>query len=127
MPIDILNDDLQTAMKKLKARENSFIQVEAISNLGSWEIDLKTNKSVWSDQSFKIYGLDKESTEPTLELFLSHVLPEDLSKAKQTLHEAMKTGEVTSFECRVKDTKNNILNILINGQVIFDEDKTPSN
>ena len=68
MPIDIKNDDLDTAIKKLKARENTLRQLEAVSKLGSWEVDLQTHKSIWSDMSYKIYGISKE-TPVTLEFF----------------------------------------------------------
>jgi len=101
MPIDILKDDLATALKKLKAKENSFILLENITKLGSWEIDLVTKKSIWSDQSYLNYGYKVGEVEPTLELFLSHLVPEDLPRAQQTLAKIMQSGEVESFECRV--------------------------
>ncbi len=126
MPIDIQNDDLQTAINKLKARENSFKQLESISKFGSWEVDLKTKKSIWSDQSYKIYGLDKETTEPTLELFLSKLVPKDLHKAQISLGKAMQNGETTTFQSQIIRTDGQLIDILINGQVIFDEQGDPS-
>ena len=54
MPIDIKNDSPEIALKKLKARESVLRQFEEIAALGSWEIDLKTKKSTWSDESYKI-------------------------------------------------------------------------
>ena len=126
MPIDIDNDDLQTAILKLKAREDSLKQLESISNLGSWEVDLKTNKSVWSDQSFEIYGFDKDKTEPTLELFFSVLFEEDILKAQTSLAHAMKTGDVTTFHARIKRADGTKRDILLNGKVIFDEQNMPS-
>lgn len=126
MPIDILKDDLKTALSKLKAREDSLKRVESISHLGSWEIDLKTKKSIWSDQSYKIYGFDKNEVEPDLALFFSRVMPEDLVNAHKTLQQAMTSGEVTTFECRIKRANGDIANLVINGQVIFDENNIPA-
>ncbi|MCD4668183.1 MAG: EAL domain-containing protein [Sulfurimonas sp.] len=126
MPIDTKTDDLQTAIDKLKAREDSFRQLENISKLGSWEINLKTNKAIWSDQSFKIYGLDKASTEPSLELFISHLVPQDIPRAQTILADAIKNGKVTTFQSKIKRADGKIIDILVNGQVVYDEQQIPS-
>jgi len=125
VPIDIKNDTLEIAIKKLKAREDSFKQFETISNLGSWEINLQTKQSIWSDNSYKIYGLDKEKTKPSLELFLSHVVKEDLEGVQTAIQTAMQTKKVTTHECRIKKTDGEVRNILMNGEVILDENGVP--
>ncbi|MBU1659325.1 EAL domain-containing protein [bacterium] len=126
MPDNELQDTLNTAILKLKAREDAFKQFESISNLGSWEVDLKNHKTLWSEQTYKIYGLNKEDLTPTLEYFLSHLVEEDLPRAQKALHEAMIYGAVTSFECRVKRDDGKVLNILLNGKVVYDENNIPS-
>ncbi len=123
MPIDIENDSLDIAIEKLKAKEESLTQLEAISNFGSWEVDLKTNKSIWSDQSYMIYGLDK-SVEPTLELFLSYIIPQDLTKVQKAIQEGMVSGEVTSIKCKIKRDDGDVISILLYGKAIY-EDKIP--
>ncbi len=125
MPIDIEHDDIATALQKLKARENTLRQIEAISGMGSWEIDLKTRKSIWSDQSYKIYGEDKETTEPTLELFLSHIVPQDLEYVQEKIHEGITSGEVTTIICRIKKTNGDIATLSVNGQLIYDKENRP--
>jgi diguanylate cyclase (GGDEF)-like protein/PAS domain S-box-containing protein len=124
MPIDTLKDSLATAIKKLEARENSMRQFEKLSNLGSWEINLKTNTTLWSEQTYNIYG-EESSVKPNLELFFSHVVAEDFHKAQEVLQNAMKTGVVTSFKCKIKRKNGEIANVLINGQVIYDENNNP--
>jgi len=126
MPIDIENDSLDTAIQKLKARENSLRRTEELSGMGSWEVNLKTNKSIWSDQSYKIYGLDKESTEPTLELFLAHILPEDLPTVREKIQDGIATGLTTSITCRIRKKNGDIATISLNGQMIKGEDGLPS-
>ena len=126
MPIDIEKDDLKTALKKLKARENAFKQLEAISKLGSWELDLKTKISHWSEQSYKIYGFKKDEVTPTLDFFLSLLLPEYKEQAKESLQLAIKTGKAISFKCKTKRADDKIIDLLLNAQVVYDEDGTPS-
>ena len=124
MPIDIENDDLQTALDKLKARENTFRKLEDLSRLGSWEIDFKTNRSTLSEKSYEIYGLDKD-TDTTLEFFYSMLIPSDVGKIKDTLTKAIQTGETTSVQCKATRTDGKIIDILLSGQVIYDKDNNP--
>jgi putative two-component system response regulator len=80
MPTELLKDSLATALKKLEARENSMRQFEELSNLGSWEVDLITKQSLWSSQTYKIYGFDN-SIQPNLNLFFSRLIEKDLPRA----------------------------------------------
>ncbi|MBU4110532.1 PAS domain S-box protein, partial [bacterium] len=120
----ILEENLNLALKKLEARENSMRQFEELSNLGSWEINLKTNTTLWSEQTYNIYGEDY-SVKPNLDLFFSHLVQEDFHRAQEMLKNAMITGKVTSFQCKIKRKNGEIADILINGQVIYDETNNP--
>jgi len=121
MPIDIEKDAPEIALKKLKARESVMQQLEAIAGLGSWEIDLQTMTSTWSDESYKIYGLEK-GTDVSLNTFFSLLLPQYLQEAKSILEEALTTKKPLKFTCKIKRyNSNEIRDLLIGGQVIDDE------
>ena len=126
MPIDIENDTLEVAMQKLVAREDGFKRLETISGLGSWELDLKTDVSHWSDRNYEIMGIKKGSITPNLERFLSLVVPQDLEATKKTLQKAIQTGENTSYKCRIQRPDGETRNLLIKGLTIYDDDGTPS-
>ena len=51
----------------LKKRQESFSKAEKIAHLGYWEWDITTNTLGWSDQVYRIYGLDPEKDIPTYE------------------------------------------------------------
>ena len=125
MPIDIEKDSPQTALKKLKARENTLRRLEEISKLGSWEVDLRTKKAIWSDQSYKIYGYEPQSFEPTLDLFFSNLLPEYVPSAKMALEKMMEHGHIQTFFAKMRHQKGHIIHILINAQVMYDENGEP--
>ncbi len=124
MPIDIENDNLDTAIKKLKAREENLQTLESISKLGSWEIDLQTKKAIWSERSYEIYGIEKE-TEIGFDTFFSIVTPEYLKSAQKALQQAITTGERQTLQCKVTHTHGHTIEVLINAQVIYDTQQTP--
>jgi len=125
MPIDIVNDDIQTALQKLKAKENSLLKLESISKIGGWEVDLATKESIWSEQIFITYGLDKDTTKPNLELFLSMLSEEDREKALKGIAKGIETGDVETFQCQITRADGEVRDILINGQVVYDENNLP--
>lgn len=55
------------------------------------------------------------------------IYPEDLQNAQQTLQHAMMSGEVTTFQCRIKRLDGATRHLLLNGQVIYDTQKNLSN
>ena len=126
MPIDIEKDSIETALKKLKARENTLRRLEAVAKLGSWEVDLKENRSQWSDRSYEIYGYKPGEIEPNLDTFFSHLLPEYVEETKRVLNEMMQTGEVRTHLVKLRRKDGKVLDLLINAEMIFDENGEPS-
>ena len=125
MPIDIENDDLKTALKKLKAREESFRLLEKINKLGSWEVDLITRKSIWSENSFKIYEIKPFSIQPSLDIFFDHIVPEDLARAKISLDALLTTRKPQTFQTKLRMKSGKEKDVLLNAQAVFDENGTP--
>ena len=124
MPIQS-DDNYEHALKKLKAREDTLMSVEKILNFGSWEVDLTTHQTYWSDNTYKLYGVNKKITSPSLELFYSFVLPEDLAGVQNALQKAIATKEVVTHECSIQDSDGNIKNVILNGEVIFNSEGHP--
>ena len=124
MPIDIEKDDLQTALKKLKAREDNIRTIESISKLGSWELNLDTREALWSDRSYEIYGIAKD-TPVEIDTFFSLVEPEYLEAAQETLQRAIQTGEAQTQQCKVKHSDGHVIDLFINAQVIYDSNNKP--
>ena len=125
MPINLQNDTLEIALKKLKARENTFELLESITKIGSWEVDLITHKSIWSKQIYINYGYEPFSVEPSMELFFSHVIPQDLKRTQEALNKIISTEIAQTHQCKVKTKFGKIIDIILNAQVIYDENHKP--
>ncbi|MBT0664199.1 PocR ligand-binding domain-containing protein [Geobacter pelophilus] len=70
---------------------------EEISHVGSWSHDLATDKLSWSDEVFRIVGLEPQSIEPTYDAFLAMVHPEDRALVKSAYLESVAAGN-SSYE-----------------------------
>ena len=67
----------QNLIRKLSHNESIYKQAEELANMGNWSLDLSTNKLQWTDQLYRIYGMQPQSGEMTIDRFLSFVHPED--------------------------------------------------
>jgi diguanylate cyclase (GGDEF)-like protein/PAS domain S-box-containing protein len=56
---------------------SGFMQAQALANIGHWELDLVANTLYWSDEVYRIFGLEPQEFDATYEAFLGHIYPED--------------------------------------------------
>jgi two-component system, chemotaxis family, CheB/CheR fusion protein len=70
-------DDRMQAEAALRASEERLKQAQRIAHIGSWELDLALNRLSWSDEVYRIVGLEPQAFGATYEAFLDAVHPED--------------------------------------------------
>ena len=73
----------QTLIGQLRNKEALYKQAEELANMGNWSWDMTTKKLEWTDQLYRIYGLEPQSEQMNMEKFLSFVHPEDKDYVKE--------------------------------------------
>lgn len=86
--------DVETQKNKL---EEQLLQAQTLARLGSWELDLERNELSWSDEVYKIFGLQPQEFAATYEAFLEHVHPDDRD-AVNTAYTSSIQDERESYE-----------------------------
>jgi PAS domain S-box-containing protein len=61
----------------LRESEQRLNRAQEIAHLGSWELDLVNNRLIWSDEVYRIFGLEPQAFGATYEAFLEAVHPDD--------------------------------------------------
>ena len=61
----------------LRASEARLARSQEIAHLGSWELDIVQDRLIWSDEIFRIFGLQPQEFAATYEAFLAAVHPDD--------------------------------------------------
>ena len=69
----------------LQEREHDLAEAQRLAHVGSWSRDLTTGVVTWSDELYRIFGLDEGIAAPSFEAFLSAVHPEDRSMVERTV------------------------------------------
>ncbi len=83
------------AEENLRKSEARLREAQSIAHISNWEIDLVENIQSWSEETYRIYGINKQDVKPSVDVFLAFMHPEDAEFARKTVQEAM-TGLIDS-------------------------------
>jgi two-component system sensor histidine kinase/response regulator len=106
---------------ELKANETQLTEAQTIAKLGSWEWDVQTNKVVWSDELYRIFGLQPNEFDATYEAFLACNHPDDRKKVESVIERAFQDKTFFSFDHQIIRPDGTIRVLQSNGRVIDDE------
>jgi PAS domain S-box-containing protein len=107
--------------KELKRTKTKLIEAHELAHLGDWEFDIRKNKIYWSDEIYRIYGIEPQSFEPINDIIYDYVHPDDLEYFKQAELELL-TGTTENFEHRYVGSSGKIGWISIKAKKFFDEE-----
>ncbi|OQP66280.1 hypothetical protein A3860_12305 [Niastella vici] len=93
-------------------------QAERIASLGSWETDLATGATIWSDELFRIFGLEPTDAAPTMDQRLDVVHPDDREYVLATMKAVTEGKGEFDLEFRSLRPNGDIRVIHSQGQVV---------
>jgi PAS domain S-box-containing protein len=89
------------AEEDLRRSEANLAEAQRISHTGSWAWNVSSGEVFWSQETFRICGLDPEEVKPTYEIFLQLIPPEDRPSVEQTLHTAVRERSDYALDFRM--------------------------
>lgn len=75
--------------------EASLKRSQEIAHLGNWELDLRTNTLIWSDEIYRIFGLSLQEFKATYDAFLEMVHPEDREQVNKAYTDSVNENKDT--------------------------------
>ncbi|WP_373071838.1 PAS domain S-box protein [Sulfurimonas sp.] len=69
--------DKKRLQKKLEEKQKALNSAQRIAHIGHWELDLIKNELYWSDEVYRIFGLEPQEFDATYEAFLKYIHPDD--------------------------------------------------
>jgi PAS domain S-box-containing protein len=96
----------QTLIQKLEQSDRLYKKVESLAKMGNWNWNLISNKLEWTDELYRIYGLQPQQEEITIEKFLSYVHPADKAFVEAGLDDYQKKKYIDyTFKINTADGK----------------------
>ena len=93
--------DRKLAEEKLLENEKRLREAQEMSHLGFWLWDIKTGNVEWSDEVFKIFGLDPDTFKPKIDSILElSPWPEENQRDKELINRAIESHNPGTYEQR---------------------------
>lgn len=112
----------EAELSDLKAR---VAAAQALANMGDYDWDIEANTNRWSDQLYRIYGLEPQSLNMSYEEFLSRIHPDDRERISAVHAAAYASGDTYQMIERIVRPDGEVRHLSSNGEVILDDDGKP--
>jgi PAS domain S-box-containing protein len=100
-------------------------EAQRVARIGSWEWSIPTNRVTWSDELYRLFGLEPQSVPMTYESFLELVHAEDRERVRRAVDRAYADGRPFVVEHRVALPDGGIRWLQGHGRVVADEAGSP--
>ncbi|MEO6471194.1 MAG: EAL domain-containing protein [Aeromicrobium sp.] len=126
----LANEQLETRVAErtqaLHTERERLAEAQQVGHIGSWEWDVKANTIVWSDELFRLFGLDPTSFVATYDGYLAALHPGDRDAVDAQVKLALSTHEPFALRHRVIRPSGEVRWIRSSGQVALGPDNEPS-
>ncbi len=106
----------------LNRREKQLAQAESIGRMGHWNWVVGKEAIEWSDEIYRIFGVEKGSFAPTLQALENLVHREDRARFNQALHRAIIEENNYDMEFRICRDDGETRHIRCEGRCAFDDE-----
>lgn len=120
-----LEQRVEERTQALRDGEARLLNAQRIANLGSWDRDIATDQLYWSDQIYRIVGLEPGSEPTGYDGYLSLVHPDDRAMVEEAHVRTIATGEHYNIDHRIIRPDGVIRHVNEQGEVTFDDNGNP--
>jgi len=124
----VLSNDVterRRAEERLRHSERQLAEAQRLARIGNWEWDIRTNTVVWSDELYRVFGLEPQEFGATYEAFLERLHPDDRQEVMGIIERALeRRGPFTHYH-RVILPDGSVRILHNRGEVSVGEDGRP--
>jgi PAS domain S-box-containing protein len=129
-------DDSQEILEKMAARcaaaeaqlsdlKARVAAAQGLANMGDYDWDIAADTNEWSDQLYRIYGLEPQSLNMSYEEFMSRIHPDDRERISAIHAEAYASGGPYQMIERIVRPDGEVRYLSSNGEVMVDAEGKP--
>jgi PAS domain S-box-containing protein len=100
-------------------------EAQGAAHIGSWEWHVGSDEVAWSDELYRVYGLEPGGFPTSYAGFLGYVHPDDRELVDRALRKAIDDREPFSFEHRIPRRDGAVRILHEHGQVVADDSGRP--
>jgi PAS domain S-box-containing protein len=101
--IGIITDISERKKSEEETRKSEALlsQSQHIGKLGSWHFDLMTGQTTWSDETYRVYGVSRDTFTPSVESLLGLIHPDDRQAMQAWIADCVADKKPPPLEFRI--------------------------
>ena len=116
-----LAEELAEANRQLEeSSARALAEAQALAHVGSWEWDVARDQVWWSDEMYRVYGLEPGQAEVTLGTFLEQVHPDDRERVRGAVDASLRTAQPFELDHRIVRPGGDVRTLHARGRVETD-------
>lgn len=98
---DHLEELVQSRTAELVESKHKLTEAQRLAHIGNWELYPEQDLGHWSDEVYRIFGMTRQSGNPTSEMFMQAIHPEDRPFVAGKIRQILADKQPTSTEFRI--------------------------
>src|SRR5436190_22142772 len=99
----------------------SLAEAQRLAHVGSWNWDIASNMVTWSEEHYRIFGLEPTDVPLTFERFLALVHPDDLMMVQNLVEQAFRDRKPCECNFRAFQPEASVRIVHSRCQIVFDD------
>jgi len=110
--------------ESLMERERLLRESQHLAGIGSWSVDVPTQRITWTDETYAIFGVSREHFAPTRQSMIERIHPDDRVPFERSI-EALARGEDGMTEFRTPAADGTWVTVIGHGHRVTDDTGAP--
>lgn len=108
-----------------ESQRRQLVEAQSVGGFGSWDWDLASNTTEWSDELLRLHGIEPGQGNITFEEYLQYVHEDDRADVSTAVQTTYATGEAFSIEHRIVRPDGAVRVTHSRGELVAGADGTP--
>ncbi|MBN1120927.1 MAG: PAS domain S-box protein [Anaerolineae bacterium] len=113
------------AEEELRNIQSLLNESQKFAHIGSWALNIETLELTWTDETYRLYGFEPREVQPTFDLFINSLHPDDQVMVRTRLQAALETKHFTPLMHRIIDPGGEIRWLRVTGTIYTDDTGEP--
>jgi PAS domain S-box-containing protein len=113
------------AEQELERSREALLEAQRIAQLGNWDWDAQGDDIVWSEEVYRIFGVDSRTFRPTYSSFLAAVHPDDRGAVEAAVQQALTERRPYAIKHRILRPDGSMRWLEENGEARYDKARLP--
>lgn len=92
---------LEKVNRELLEEKHKLSDTQLLSRVAGWEFYPRDNKLIWSDEVYRIAGLNRDDSREAFDIYVQHIFPEDRPAMINALQELINNGKQLDVTHRI--------------------------